>query len=203
MKKMCLVIMSCLALSMIGGCATEGKKEESDVYEFYVVDDDVRCTKTEWETFYRSIEETLGSKIERIWLNGWNDEAGVQGISVDQNVIYNSLCMLDKEAYINNSYEDILLAFNKGEKVVLIGEDLITDEKTYKIGDEEYEIIGVFGKGPMAEHMQVPVEVYPNLETIDVFIIYFSETLTEVEIELLNAATENSFGGKMSLISVK
>ena len=212
MKKMHLVILFVMSIFMFVGCVAEGEKEgvsnesvmvesdtKSEVYEFYVVDENVYCTTAEWEAFYQSIDTALSSKIERIWLNGWNNESGVQGLTVDDNVIHNSLCMLDKNAYIHNSYEDILLAFNNGEKVVLIGEALVTDEKTYKIGEEEYEIIGVFGKGPMEEHMQVPIEVYPNLETIDVFIIYFSEALTDSDLEFINSASENYFGGKISV----
>ena len=213
LKKIIVGILLVSSLSLLVACDKENKNDESgngtdqiiknSAYEFYIAEDGVYCTTAEWEAFYKTINDSFGDKIERIWLNGWHNESGVQGVTVDDDVIYNLWGMVDRKSYIANSCEDIIADFEAGEKVVLIGEDLVTDETTYTIGGEEYEIVGIFREGPMAEHMAVPVAKYPDLNTVNVFLIYFTETLTDAEVEIINTAVKNCFGEKMCVEKVK
>ena len=157
-KKIIFTILLVSSLSLLVACDKENKNVESGngankeveaqetksiAYEFYISEEGVYCTKAEWDEFYKIINDSFGDKIERIWLNGWHNESGVQGVTVDDDVIYNLWGMVDRKAYISNSCEDIIADFEAGEKVVLIGKDLVTDETTYTIGGEEYEIVGV------------------------------------------------------------
>lgn len=217
-KKIIFTILLVSSLSLLVACDKENKNVESGngankeveaqetkgiAYEFYISEEGVYCTKAEWDEFYKIINDSFGDKIERIWLNGWHNESGVQGVTVDDDVIYNLWGMVDRKAYISNSCEDIIADFEAGEKVVLIGKDLVTDETTYTIGGEEYEIVGIFREGPMAEHMAVPVASYPDLDTVNVFLIYFTESLTDAEVEIINEAVEKCFDGKVCMEAVK
>lgn len=174
-------------------------KEQTTSIEFSVVDDAYTCTKTEVDNFLAEIEPDFSDVIERVWVNGWQDEAGVQGSTVDEEVIYRTIGGRDRNAYITNTFEDILAMWEAGEKVVIVGQNLVTDETTYQIGGEEYRIVGIFGEGPMDDHMALPLAAYPELDTINAVCIMFNEPLSDAQMELLNNAAQDAFGGKISI----
>lgn len=180
---------------------TENTKVNDEItsIEFSVVDDAYKCTKAEVDKFLAEIEPDFSDKIERIWVNGWQGEAGVQGSTVDDEVIYRTIGGRDRNAYITNTFEDILDMWEAGEKVVLVGQNLVTDETTYQIGGEEYRIVGIFGEGPMEDHMALPLAAYPELDTINAVCIMFNEPLSDAQMELLNNAVQDAFGGKISI----
>lgn len=172
---------------------TVGYIEISSAVEGY------ECTKADVDSFFAEIEPEFSDIIERVWVNGWQGESGVQGSTVDDEIIYRTIGNRAKDAYITNTFEDILDMWKNGEKVVIIGQNLVTDETTYVIGGEEFRIVGIYGEGPMDDHMAIPLGAYPNLDTINVFCIHFSEQLSETQMDLLNQAVEKVFDGKFSI----
>lgn len=157
------------------------------------------CTKADVDVFFEEIEPEFSAIIERIWVNGWHGEAGVQGSTVDDEIIYRTIGNRDRNAYITNTSEDILDMWKSGEKVVIIGQNLVTDETTYVIGGEEFRIVGIYGDGPMENHMAIPLGAYPNLDSIDAVCIQFSEPLSETQMNVLNNTVEKVFDGKFSI----
>ena len=157
------------------------------------------CTKADVDVFLKEIEPEFSEIIERIWVNGWHGEAGVQGSTVDDEIIYRTIGNRDRNAYITNTSENILDMWKSGEKVVIIGQNLVTDETTYVIGGEEFRIVGIYGDGPMENHMAIPLGAYPNLDSINAVCIQFSEPLSETQMNVLNNTVEKVFDGKFSI----
>ena len=167
--------------------------------EFSIVEDGCYSTTAQVDKFLAEVKTEFEDKIDRIWVNGWQDESGVQGSTVDDEVIYRTIGGRARNAYITNSFEDIVDMWEAGEKVVIVGQNLVTDETTYKIGDEEYRIVGIYGEGPMENHIALPLAAYPELDTIDAVCIMFSEPVSEAEMEQLDKASQDAFGGKISI----
>ncbi len=173
--------------------------ESTVTIEFSVVDDAHYCTKAEVDNFLAAINPEFSDKIERIWVNGWQDESGVQGSTLDDEVIYRTYGNLARNAYITSTFEDIQKMWANGEKVVLVGKNLVTDETTYRIGNEEYRIVGIFGEGPMDDHMALPLAAYPELDTINVVCVSFNGPVSESQMEMLDKAAQEAFDGKISI----
>lgn len=175
------------------------KTDETYTSIEFDVSEGALCTKAEIDAFLAEIEPDFSDIIERVWVNGWQGEAGVQGSTLD-DVIYRTYGMLDKNAYITSTCEDIKDMWEAGEKVVLVGEKLVTDETTYRIGDEEYRIVGIFREGPMEDHMALPLDAYPEIDTINVFCIGFKKALTDSQMEQLETALDKTFGEKVTIL---
>ena len=101
-------------------------------------------------------------------------------------------------AYINNEDEYIIEQFDNGEKVALVGEEIVNGEDTITINGEEFKIIGIMG-GSTRHIIYIP---YAHMqENVDYFgaAIILSKPLLENEYEELAEIAESCFDGKAKL----
>lgn len=163
---------------------------------------DKHMKKEEIERFYEEIIPVIKNKIDYISIIGYTDErVGMQvsfGYENNEFVASSYLNSIEGNMVEGRMFSDEEL--NSDEKVAVVGTDILVENNMVRIGEEEYEVVGITGVGPCSDVIFVPFNAMPdNYNRIVNIGINLEKPLLESEYNAMSKAAIRNMGDKVNV----
>ncbi len=177
-------------------------------YEFQVVGNNF-ITKDEVEGFYESVIASMDVKFERIYVMGKGGIMSDGGYNIEEKEYVVPTILINNVLYkyldtdntrFDTDVENVIQQFESDKKVALVGSDILPEEDTIVLCDEEYTIIGMFEEdSPYCDVIEIPFSKLPEKLEIAYIYISFTRPMLEPEYDVLSGAVNLYLGDKVEM----